>query len=285
MASAVRARIDLPAEDFVTVSSALASRARRGAARSPRYTPGLIRQTVTGWLVDAVRSCSRWRPVLFVAGILLCGLPMPLLAEQAVSPDINRPYQDPDVSQWRGVFERDGREVWDRRHDILRTLDLQSGMVVADIGAGTGFFSLMMAGRVGPEGRVYAVDIARNFVDAIEARAADAGMANVVGVVNDQQSARLPADSVDLVFVSDTYHHFEYPLEMLASIHEALRPGGQLVIIDFIRKPGFSSPWILGHVRAGEAVVRAEIESAGFRLRDRPDFMRTQYFLRFEAVE
>jgi predicted methyltransferase len=72
-------------------------------------------------------------------------------------------------------------------------------------------------------------------------------------------------------------------MAMLASIHAALRPGGRLVIIDFIREPGFSSPWVLGHVRAGEAVVRAEIESAGFRVYDRPDFMQTQYFLRFEV--
>jgi predicted methyltransferase len=206
-------------------------------------------------------------------------------AEQNASPGINRLYQDPDVTQWVGVFERDGREVWDRRHDILRTLDLQPGMAVADVGAGTGFFSLLMAEQVGPDGRVYAVDIARNFVDAIEARADDAGLENVVGIVNDQQGVGLPPDSVDLVFVSDTYHHFEYPMTTLASIHEALRPGGRLVIIDFIREPGFSSPWVLGHVRAGEAVVRGEIEAAGFRLHDRPDFMRTQYFLRFDIVK
>jgi predicted methyltransferase len=214
-----------------------------------------------------------------------CCLPALAAAEQNASPGINRAYQDPDVTQWLGVFERDGREVWDRRHDILETLDLQPGMAVADVGAGTGFFSTLMAERVSPGGRVYAVDIARNFVDAIEARAASAGLDNIVGIVNDQQGVGLAPNSVDLVFVSDTYHHFEYPMAMLASIHRALRPGGRLVVIDFIREPGFSSPWVLGHVRAGEAVVRAEIESAGFRLSDRPDFMRTQYFLRFDVVK
>lgn len=205
----------------------------------------------------------------------------PLAAEQNVNPGINRGYQDPNVTQWRGVFERDGREVWDRREDIIRELRLQPGQDVADIGAGTGFFSAMMARRVGPAGRVYAVDIARNFVAASVQRARDQGLDNVVGVVNDPHSVQLPADSVDLVFTSDTYHHFEYPQSTLRSIHEALRDGGELVVIDFKRIPGVSHPWVLGHVRAGEQQVIDEIEAAGFALAERLDFMQTQYYLRF----
>ena len=112
-------------------------------------------------------------------------------------------------------------------------------------------------------------------------RARDRGMNNVVGVVNDQHGVRLSPDSVDLVFTSDTYHHFEYPRSMLRSIHEALRPGGELVVIDFKRIPGVSNPWVLRHVRAGEAEVAAEIQAAGFELVERLDFMQTQYFLRF----
>jgi len=206
----------------------------------------------------------------------------PLNAEQNVNPGINSNYQDPNVTQWRGVFERDGREVWDRREDIIRHLALQPGQSVADIGAGTGFFTLLIAKHVGAQDRVYAVDIAPNFVRAIENRAAEQGLGNVVGVVNDQKSVRLPPNSVDLVFISDTYHHFEYPVTTMQSIHRALRPGGELVLIDFKRVPGFSSPWILSHVRAGEDTFRGEIESAGFELMQRLDFMQTQYWLRFK---
>lgn len=202
-------------------------------------------------------------------------------AEQNVNPDINRNYQNPNVTQWRGVFERDGREVWDRRDDIIRHMRLQAGQKVADIGAGTGFFTLMMAQAVGPTGKVYAVDIAKNFVDASVQRARDHGLQNVAGIVNDARSVRLPANSVDLVFTSDTYHHFEYPKSTLASIHQALAPGGEMVVIDFKRVPGVSNPWVLGHVRAGEAEVTAEIEAAGFELIERLDFMQTQYYLRF----
>ncbi|MCB1798839.1 MAG: methyltransferase domain-containing protein [Gammaproteobacteria bacterium] len=213
--------------------------------------------------------------------LMLAVLAVPVHAEQNVSPGINRQYQDPSVTQWRGVFERDGREVWDRRDDIVRQLRLQPGQRVADVGAGSGFFSMMMAREVGPGGLVYAVDIAANFVDASVQRAQDAGLHNVHGVVNDQRGTGLPADSVDLVFISDTYHHFEYPQSMLHSIHAALRPGGELVVIDFRRVPGLSSPWVLGHVRGGEEQVIAEVEAAGFKLSERLGFMDSQYFLRF----
>lgn len=204
-----------------------------------------------------------------------------LSAEQNVNPGINQGYQNPDVAQWRGVLERDGREVWDRRDDIIRHLRLQPGQRVADIGAGTGFFTLLMAREVGERGRIYAVDIAKNFVDASVRRSRDHGLSNVEGVVNDQHSVKLPPDSIDLAFISDTYHHFEYPLDTLRSIHRALVPGGELVVIDFKRIPGVSNPWVLGHVRAGAGQVIAEIEAAGFDLIERPDFMDTQYFLRF----
>lgn len=202
-------------------------------------------------------------------------------AEQNVNPEINRHYENPDVTQWRGVFEREGREIWDRRADIIYQLGLNSGQKVADIGAGTGFFTVMMAREVGATGQVYAVDIARQFVDASVQRAREQGLENVVGVVNDQQSTQLPADQIDLVFISDTYHHFEYPQAMLRSIHGALKTGGELVIIDFRRIPEQSSSWVVEHVRAGKQQVIAEIEAADFELTQSLDLMQTQYYLRF----
>jgi predicted methyltransferase len=212
---------------------------------------------------------------------LLTAFPWLAHAETSVSPGINAPYANANVNRWRGVFERDGREVWDRRHDILAALALRPGMAVADVGAGTGFFVKMFAKTVGPNGLVYAVDITPSFVEDIRTWADGMGHRNVRGIVNTARSAKLPAASVDLVFTRDTYHHFEYPQSMLASLHQALRPGGELVIVDFKRIPGVSHPWVLGHVRAGEETVVAEVEGAGFELIERNDFMQTQYFLRF----
>ena len=202
-------------------------------------------------------------------------------AQPAVDPSINAPYKNPDIGYWRGIFESDRREIYANRFEILAALALQPGMVVADIGAGTGFFALMFAEAVGPEGHVYAVDISSDFVAAIEKRAAAAALGNVTGVVNGPRDVNLRPASIDLAFISDTYHHFEYPRDILRALHEALKPGGEVVIVDFRRVPGMSSPWVMGHVRAGANTVRVEMESAGFALVEQRDFMRTQYYLRF----
>ena len=96
---------------------------------------------------------------------------------------------------------------------------------------------------------------------------------------------KLPPKSVDLVFICDTYHHFEFPFKTLASIHEALRPGGQLVLIDFHRIEGKSREWVLGHVRAGQEVFVKEIVVSGFKVVARRSFLKENYFVRFEKVE
>ena len=225
-----------------------------------------------------------WIVVLLSATLAAAGA-CPAAAQPAVDASINAPFADPDVDYWRSVFESDRREIYRYRFDILDALAIEPGMAVADVGAGTGFFSLMFAKKTAPGGRVFAVDIAANFVAAIERRAAAAGIANLEGVVNDAREVRLPPESVDLVFISDTYHHFEYPAETLLSIHRALRPGGSLVIVDFRVQPGVSNAWVMHHVRAGADQVRSEVEAAGFAFVEQRDFMPTQYYLRFRKDE
>ena len=119
-----------------------------------------------------------------------------------------------------------------------------------------------------------------NFIDAILVRADDAGLRNVSGLVNDQYSVKLEPASIDLAFISDTYHHFEYPVTYSRSIASALRPDGQVIVVDFKRIPGISSPWVLGHVRAGKQTFVEEMNQAGLVLLEELDFMQTQYFLR-----
>jgi predicted methyltransferase len=202
-------------------------------------------------------------------------------AERVVGPEINAYYRDANPERWMSVFERPGRELFDRRREIVQALELRPGMSVADVGAGTGLFTLLFAPAVGASGRVYAVDISEPFITAIRERAADAGHDNVIGIVNQQRDVALPADSVDLVFIADTYHHFEYPAAMLASIRDALRAGGMLAVLDFRRIPGLSSDWVMGHVRAGREQVTDEIRAAGFELIDEPVELQGNYFLRF----
>ena len=158
-------------------------------------------------------------------------------------------------------------------------------MVVADIGAGTGLFTRLFAKEVGPTGKVYAVDIAPKIIAHIERTCKEADIKNVVGVVCTAQSARLPPKSIDQAFICDTYHHFEFPLKTMASIHEALRPGGQVIVIDFHRIEGKSREWVLSHVRAGQETVTKEIVSAGFKKVGEEKLLKENYFLRFEKVE
>lgn len=218
-------------------------------------------------------------PIILVLALL--GPPVLVQAATGANPAINAPYEDPDYKQWVERFEQPGREIYDRRHEIVDATGIKAGMAVADIGAGTGLFSLLFAREVGPGGKVYAVDISQVFVDNIVRRAREQELENVIGVVNTQSSTELPAGTVDVAFLSDTYHHFERPAPMLASIHRALKPGGRLVVIDFQRIPGRSSAWVLGHVRADKAQVKREIEAAGFRLvEDRP-LLKENFFLAF----
>lgn len=213
-------------------------------------------------------------------------VPAAPLAEASVHPGINQEYLKPDlqVAPWVERFEREGREIYDKRHEIVRAARIRRGQDVADIGAGTGLFTPLLAEAVGPRGKVFAVDIVPAFLEHIRARAAQAGWRNVRTVQCTERSVSLPRHSIDVAFLCDVYHHFEYPRSSLASIHRALRRGGTLVVVDFKRVPGQSSDWVLNHVRAGQEEVTAEIEAAGFRKLEEVSLLRDNYVLRFRKV-
>jgi predicted methyltransferase len=206
---------------------------------------------------------------------------MSLAQEPETRHDLNSRFVTPRFEEWVARFERPGREVYNHRHEIVAATGVKPGMIVADIGAGTGLFTRLFSEKVGEFGKVYAVDISKVFVDNIIRISDEKRQLNVVGVVNPVDDAALPPNSIDLAFICDTYHHFEQPLAMMKSIRRALRPGGSVVVIDFRKIPGFSTRWVMGHVRVNEAVVVQEIESAGFRLVEDSDFLRTNYYLRF----
>ncbi len=205
--------------------------------------------------------------------------------EKSVRPGINKPFENPDVKEYIGKFEVESREVYAQRNEIVAACGIKPGMAVADVGAGTGLFTRLFARAVGPGGKVYAIDIAPRFVAHVEKTSREAGLKNVVGVVGTAHGVKLPANSIDLAFICDTYHHFEFPQRMLASIHEALRPGGRLVLIDFHRVEGKSSEWILGHVRAGQEVFTREVRAAGFKEIGEEKLLKENYLVRFEKRE
>ena len=190
----------------------------------------------------------------------------PLLAQEVDLSTINAGYKDPNlvVEVWVDRLESEGREAFDFREEIVNAIGLEPGDAVADVGAGTGLYTPLLAARVGTAGRVYAVDIVPRFIEHIEAKAAERGLTHVTAVLGTDVSTNLEPGSVDVVFVCDTYHHFEDYESMLRSMHSALRPGGRLVVVDFERIDGVSSEFTLQHIRASKEVFTEEIEAGGF---------------------
>jgi predicted methyltransferase len=206
--------------------------------------------------------------------------------DKSVKPGINDPFKNPDIEKYAKTFEGESREVYVHRDKIVKVCKVKDGMIVADVGAGTGLFTRLFAPAVAPTGKVIAVDISEKFLDHIAKTCHDAKITNVETLKCTDTSSELPKNSVDLVFICDTYHHFEYPYRTMASIHQALKPGGRVVVIDFHRIPGKSSDWILGHVRAGQDVVIKEIEEVGFKkVHEEKDLLKENYLVVFEKVE
>jgi predicted methyltransferase len=199
-------------------------------------------------------------------------------------PGPNDAYRDPRINAetWHHFFEDPGRgEIYLQRDLILKLAAVKPGMAVADVGAGTGLFSMMLSQAVGPDGRIYAEEVEERFSRYVAERAVAEKRTNVVSVVGTELDIGLPPASIDLAFLCDVYHHFDHPAEMLASVRRALRPGGEVFLVDFKREPGKSPAWVFEHVRADEATVSRELETAGFRSVAVDHTLHDSYALRF----
>lgn len=202
--------------------------------------------------------------------------------DKSVRPGVNDTFRDPNPNAFTERFEIESREVFAKRKEILDAITLKPTDTVADIGAGTGLFTRLFASSLGPEGRVIAVDIAQKFLDHIEVTCREQGLRNVETLLCGDDSTALPPESVDVAFICDTYHHFEFPQKTMTSLLNALKPGGRVIVIDFKRIEGESSDWTLDHVRAGQEVFEAEIISAGFRKTNEvEDLLQENYMVVF----
>ncbi len=222
------------------------------------------------------RSRTRWF-VEFVAAVFLLALGC---TSRRSGP--NEAYLDPKVSgnDWDRLFTSPARELFAQRELIVRLADVKPGMAVADVGAGTGLFTMMLSDAVGPDGRVYGEEVIGKFSRFIAESAVKQGRPNVVSVVGTELNIGLPPNSIDRAFLCDVYHHFSHPGAMLASIRQALRKDGELFLVEFRREPG-SAAWVFDHVRAGEGNVIREFETAGFEGISRDNSLRDSYIWRF----
>jgi precorrin-6B methylase 2 len=130
-------------------------------------------------------------------------------------------------------LERPEREKEEQSSKLLKMLELKPGQVVADVGAGSGYHTFRMAERVGPDGKVYAVDIQKQMLDIIRARMKRQKVTNVEPVQGTETDPKLPANAVDLILLVDVYHEFSFPYEMTEGMVRALKPGGRLVFVEF----------------------------------------------------
>jgi ubiquinone/menaquinone biosynthesis C-methylase UbiE len=130
-------------------------------------------------------------------------------------------------------LERAEREQEEHPEQLIEELQIRAGQVVADIGAGTGYFSRRLAGKVGPTGKVFAEDIQPEMLTLLSNKMAAVGITNVISILGTTTDSKLPPGSVDLVLMVDVYHEFDWPCEMMEAICRSLKPGGRVVFVEF----------------------------------------------------
>jgi ubiquinone/menaquinone biosynthesis C-methylase UbiE len=172
-----------------------------------------------------------------------------------------------------------GRTGWQKPDEVVRALALAEGAAVADVGAGSGYFTVRLARAVGPAGRVLATDVQPEMIRALEERVRKEGLPNVSVVKAGFDDPALPASCCDLVFLANVYKEIADRGSYLPRLAPALRPGGRLAVIDF--RPGARGFGPPEEVRIPEEQVVAELAAAGFALAARHEFLERQYFLVF----
>ncbi|HXN46260.1 MAG TPA: methyltransferase domain-containing protein [Bryobacteraceae bacterium] len=206
------------------------------------------------------------------------------LAPAQVAEKANAHYATPEQRSAlaRGMSDP-SRDQEEKPRELIASLSISAGMAVADIGTGPGYMLPFLSGAVGPRGRVLAEDIFPDFLDVARRRAETAHLANVTLVLGTQTDPKLPAASLDLAFLLDVYHHFNYPAQMLARLRDSLREGGRLAIVDYYRRPGaMPSNDALEHIRIDQPDVIKEVEAGGFHLLSKHDHIpNSQYVLIF----
>jgi ubiquinone/menaquinone biosynthesis C-methylase UbiE len=234
--------------------------ARSGYARAPRALSVVL---LAGWLAGAA-SCA--------------------VAEERPRHgrhDATSTHAFDDADRWSRVFDAPDRAEWQKPAEVAAALEIRPGMVVADIGAGTGYFLEHLAREAGPMGMVLAIDTEAEMVAHMGQRMADAGVTNVVPVLALPGDPFLPPGRVDRILIVDTYHHIDDRLRYFGRLRDALAPGGRVAIIDFLKKPLPVGP-PPEHKLEREFVLEEMIE-AGWKLADeKKDLLPYQYFLIFE---
>ena len=187
-----------------------------------------------------------------------------------------------ETHRWVEEFENPERDAQQKPDEVVRALNLSPGDVVADIGAGTGYFTRRFAEAVGDTGIAYAVDLEPKMLQYVGERAEKDGQPNIVPVLSTTSSPMLAPDSVDLFFICNTIHHIGDRERYYAILARDLRDGGRLAIVDF-RKDAEQEHGPDKAMRVARQSLIDEVTAAGFRLVEEHEFLPAQYFLVFAA--
>ncbi|MEM6537766.1 MAG: methyltransferase domain-containing protein [Pseudomonadota bacterium] len=232
------------------------------------------------------RRQDSWLMVTLATATLLSACGNTSTEEQA-DPLPPPPYGEEEKSNfevWLDTMELSSRELYSSRDAVLEALQLKESDRVADIGSGTGIYSLLFSDAVGPDGIVFAVDIEPRFLSIVTQRVADEDLENVVAVLSRQDDVTLPKGVLDVAFVADTYHYFKEPDRVMRSVHEALADDGRVFVLDYEFVEGGDSDPSRDHLRFGKDDLVSEVEGYGFRLKQEIDIpgMSEFYVLEFD---
>ncbi len=180
------------------------------------------------------------------------------------------------LKQW--AYQGIDRDQWQQPDKVIATLQIPPGAEIADLGAGGGYFTFHLAKAVGPSGKVYAVDIDQGTNQLIAERAKKDGADNITTILAKSNDPLLPESAVDLIFTSNTYHHFDNRIVYFSNLRKYLKPAGRIAIIDFDRRAWLAG--LLRHYTPAEFIKR-EMEQAGYTLQQELTFLDRQSFLIF----
>lgn len=263
----------------------LQSIAQRDSARYNRRESGRVEYAM------AIGAQSGWRAAImcFAAlGVAACSEADEQALESGgfVAPEAGAE-DEINLDIWLERLEVGSRELYSAREAVVAAVGLQEGDWVADIGAGTGLYSLMFAEAVGEGGQVFAEDIEPLFLDLIIRRSADNGANNITAVLGREEDVMLPAGAMDVAFIADTYHYFDRREAIMRTVYDALKPGGILNIVEYDMYQDRKMPENKSHVRFGKKTVIAEIEYIGFEFIEevKVDGLEDNYFVRFKKPE
>jgi len=213
-----------------------------------------------------------------VVGVLL--LPVITVAQDAAKRDQHEMHQlHNDPAAYVKALEDPKRDEYQKPHEVLTALAIKPGETIADIGAGSGYFSFRLAHFVGAKGKVYAVDVSPEMIRHINRRIRETKSENIISILADPDDPLLPDRSINRFFVCDVWHHVENQSKYLALMKKMLKPGGEVVMIDFHKKELPLGP-PLGMKIAREDLLK-QMEGNGFKLKTEHTFLPYQYFLVF----